>query len=161
MSAPHAVVIGGSRGLGRVVAQTLVDRGDRVSVISRRPDQTVQGTLQHAFDLESLNSTSADQLAAQVVETGGAVNYLIFCQRYRPGTDANASEAWQGEMQVSVTATDLLMQVFEPRFCTQGDRAVAVVSSVYAERVGARADLSQGQTCQSLSPVDTLSCSLV
>ena len=137
MSAPHAVVIGGSRGLGRVVAQTLVDRGDRVSVISRRPDQTVQGTLQHAFDLESLNSTSADQLAAQVVETGGAVNYLIFCQRYRPGTDANASEAWQGEMQVSVTATDLLMQVFEPRFCTQGDRAVAVVSSVYAERVGA------------------------
>ena len=137
MSAPHAVVIGGSRGLGRVVTQTLIDRGDRVTVISRRRDRNIEGALHYAFDLEHLTSASADQLAAQVAAACGPVNYLIFCQRYRPESGVSTSEAWQGEMQVSLTATDVLMQAFEKRFHGDGDRAVAVVSSVYAERVGA------------------------
>ena len=137
MSAPHAVVIGGSRGLGRVVTQTLIDSGDRVTVISRRRDRNIEGALHYAFDLEHLTSASADQLAAQVAAACGPVNYLIFCQRYRPESGVSTSEAWQGEMQVSLTATDVLMQAFEKRFHGDGDRAVAVVSSVYAERVGA------------------------
>ena len=37
MNAPHSVVFGGSRGIGRVVARAFADAGHQVSVISRNP----------------------------------------------------------------------------------------------------------------------------
>jgi NAD(P)-dependent dehydrogenase (short-subunit alcohol dehydrogenase family) len=75
--------------------------------------------------------SSATDIAGQVDALGGAIHYLVFCQRYR-GT----GDSWNGELQVTLTATQQLILAMQSRFATVGDRAVAVVSSVYASFVG-------------------------
>jgi NAD(P)-dependent dehydrogenase (short-subunit alcohol dehydrogenase family) len=128
----HAVVVGGTKGLGRVVAQRFLDRGCVVTVISRNPpmDHLLSERVSHVpCDLESL--TNAAEVADRVRAASGAVNYVVFCQRYR-----GAGDPWSGELQVSLTATKHLVLALQPLFATAGDRAVAVVSSVYARFVG-------------------------
>lgn len=125
----HVVVVGGSKGLGKAVSTRFADQGYAVTVISRNPP-TSETRLKHvAADLEAM--TSAETVVQEVLRAGGNIRYLIFCQRYR-GTD----DPWHGEIQVSLTATRLLINGFGDHFCQDGDRAIGVVSSVYAEFVG-------------------------
>lgn len=133
MSAPdHVVVVGGTRGLGRVVAQHFLDRGCAVTALSRNPPETKSApkALRHfAVDLEGLQD--AGPIVGGVLATGGPPRYLVFCQRYR-----GSGDPWQGEIQVSLNATRLLIEGFAQHFCSEGDRAIGIVSSVYAEAVG-------------------------
>lgn len=125
----HVVVVGGSKGLGKAVAERFVERGFAVTVISRhRPPAETR--LNHvAADLETM--ISSDAVVDDVVRLGGKIRYLIFCQRYR-----GSGDPWQGEIQVTLTATKLLINGFADHFCEHGDCAIGVVSSVYAEFVG-------------------------
>jgi NAD(P)-dependent dehydrogenase (short-subunit alcohol dehydrogenase family) len=125
----QVVVVGGSRGLGKAVAQRYLGLGYTVTVISRQKPADFAPTHHVAVDLEAM--TSGDEVVGQVVRLGGRIRYLIFSQRYR-GT----GDPWQGEIQVSLTATKLLVDGFAEHFCEDGDRAIGVVSSVYAEFVG-------------------------
>lgn len=128
-SSGHVVVVGGSKGLGKTVAERFVARGFSVTVISRSPP-LAEVRLNHVVaDLEAMRSSVA--VVDDVVRLGGKIRYLIFCQRYR-----GAGDPWQGELQVTLTATSLLMSGFADHFCPDGDRAIGVVSSVYAEFVG-------------------------
>ena len=128
----RAVVVGGTKGLGRVVVRRFLSRGYAVAVISRSPptDEELCARVAHVpCDLESL--TDATGVARRLEALGGAINYLVFCQRYR-----GKGDPWQGELQVSLTATQQLILALLSQFATTGDRAVAVVSSVYASFVG-------------------------
>ena len=125
----HVVVVGGSKGLGKAVSSRFAEQGYAVTVISRNPP-AAQARLNHvAADLETM--TSSEAVVQEVLRVGGNVRYLIFCQRYR-----GSGDTWQGEIQVSLTATRLLINGFSDHFCQDGDRAIGVVSSVYAEFVG-------------------------
>ena len=125
----HVVVVGGSKGLGREVANKFNEQGYKVTVLSRNPPVACTHLNHVAADLETM--TSSDAVVQDVLRIGGNIRYLIFCQRYRGGGDP-----WQGEIQVSLTATRLLINGFADLFCHDGDRAIGVVSSVYAEFVG-------------------------
>jgi NAD(P)-dependent dehydrogenase (short-subunit alcohol dehydrogenase family) len=128
----HVCVVGGTKGLGRVVVQHFLDRGCRVTAVSRNPPVagTVSKGLCHiAADLETL--ADAGDIVQRALGIGGPLRYLAFCQRYRGNGDP-----WQGEIQVGLTATRLLIEGFAENFCADGDRAIGVVSSVYAEAVG-------------------------
>lgn len=129
MSPDHVVVVGGTRGLGRVVAERFLARGCDVTAISRNPPEEASGIRHVAADLAALDS--AEATVAAVLAGGGPVRYLVFCQRYR-GT----GDAWQGEIQVGLTASRLLIEGLAPHFCAEGDRAIGLVSSVYANFVG-------------------------
>ena len=132
MTAQHAVVVGGSRGLGRIVVERLLARGCSVSVVSRqRPaDFPEQAHLRHfAADLE--NAASYAGLWTKIHDAGGPISYLVLSQRFR-GT----GDPWVGEIQVGLTASRDLIEGFSGHFAETGDRAVGVVSSVYAEYVG-------------------------
>lgn len=129
----HVVVVGGTRGLGAIVVQHFLARGARVTVLSRSRPPSLDGAqnVAHvAVDLETM--AAADPIAAQVAAAGGPVRYVVFCQRYR-GT----ADPWAGELQVSLTATRLLADAMRAHFVGEGDRALGVVSSVYADFVGA------------------------
>jgi NAD(P)-dependent dehydrogenase (short-subunit alcohol dehydrogenase family) len=125
----HVVVVGGSKGLGKAIAERFVESGHIVTVVSRnRP--TGDSRVNHvSADLETM--TSSDAVVEEAVRLGGKIRYLIFCQRYR-----GSGDPWQGEIQVSLTATRLMINGFAEHFCEDGDRAIGVVSSVYAEFVG-------------------------
>ncbi|HSW70684.1 MAG TPA: SDR family oxidoreductase [Gammaproteobacteria bacterium] len=128
----QVVVVGGTKGLGKVVVQRFLDRGYPVTVLSRKPSEQQDSNkgLRHvSVDLERLTETHS--IVQQVVAEGGPLRYLVFSQRYRGSEDP-----WVGELQVSLTATYLLIKAFADHFCSEDDKGVGVVSSVYADFVG-------------------------
>ena len=132
MNVQHAVVVGGTRGLGRVVVERFLTRGCAVSVVSRqRPaDFPEQATLRHfPADLERAEGFSG--LWSRIAAAGGPVNYLVLSQRFR-----GQGDPWAGEIQVGLTASRDLIEGFAAHFAETGDRAIGIVSSVYAEFVG-------------------------
>jgi NAD(P)-dependent dehydrogenase (short-subunit alcohol dehydrogenase family) len=124
----HVLVVGGTKGLGRVIAGRFAARNHKVTVLSRNKAEGA-GIGHIAADLELL--TNADAIVSEALKQGGPLRYLVFCQRYRGDGDA-----WQGEIQVGLTATKLLIEGFADHFAADGDRAIGVVSSVYADFVG-------------------------
>ena len=132
MTTQHAVVVGGTRGLGRIVVERFLARGCSVSVVSRRKpaDFPEQARLRHfAADLE--NSASLKGLWTQISNAGGFISYLVLSQRFR-----GEGDPWAGEIQVGLTASRDLIEGFAAHFAQTGDRAIGVVSSVYAKFVG-------------------------
>ncbi|WP_316189832.1 SDR family oxidoreductase [Bradyrhizobium sp. SZCCHNS1054] len=128
----HAVVVGGTRGLGRVIVERFLTRGCAVSVVSRQrpPDFPEQARLHHfRADLERAEGFAG--IWSRIVEAGGPIRYLVLSQRFR-----GEGDPWSGEIQVGLTATRDLIEGFAEHFATTDDCAIAVVSSVYAEFVG-------------------------
>ncbi|MET0219527.1 MAG: SDR family oxidoreductase, partial [Tardiphaga sp.] len=128
----HAVVVGGTRGLGRVVTERFLARGCAVSVVSRqRPDDFPdQADLRH-FPADLERSDGLTGLSRQITEAGGPIRYLVLSQRFR-----GQGDPWAGEIQVGLTASRDLIEGFSGHFADDGDRGIGVVSSVYAEFVG-------------------------
>ena len=136
----NIIIVGGSSGLGKVVAKAYANAGCRVLIISRkRPKFIDESELFFHFelDLAKIDSDKANLLALRVVEQIGKPSYVIFCQRYR-GEDRNFSN----ELFVSLTATEILIEALVPHFLNHGDRAIVTVSSVYADFVGSSQPLS-------------------
>jgi NAD(P)-dependent dehydrogenase (short-subunit alcohol dehydrogenase family) len=135
----HALIVGGTRGLGREVVRILASRGSQVSVIGRRDppegDRQIPNVRHWIADL--LDGEAALRAAESAVGRIGPLNYLIFCQRYR-GKDND----WAGEIQVSLTATKQLIEALAPKFAPEGDRGIVLVSSVFGDRVGEGQPLS-------------------
>lgn len=133
MSRGHAVIIGGTKGLGKVITAKLAERDLMTTVVSRWKPTESAGPRHVSVDLETLvDAGDAGRIVADILAGQSPLRYVAFCQRYR-GT----GDSWSGELQVGPTATRLLLDAFGPHFAADGDRAVAVVSSVYAEFVGA------------------------
>ncbi len=133
MSVGHALVLGGTKGLGRVVVERFLARGFQTTVVSRNPPASpLAAHVGHvAADLETMDSAAAEALLAEAVALGGPLSYLVFCQRYR-----GAGDVWAGEIQVGLTATKAVIEAAKPHFLPDADAAVGIVSSVYAEFVG-------------------------
>lgn len=132
MTVPHAVVVGGSRGLGRVVVERFLARGFAVSVVSRQRPEAFAGdvTWHHfPFDLEKGGDYSG--LFSEIARAAGAISYVVLSQRFR-----GKGDPWAGEIEVGLTASRHLIDACVGHFATAGDRAIGVVSSVYAEFVG-------------------------
>lgn len=134
MSHSHAVVVGGSRGLGLLVTDSFLARGMNVTVLSRTPaSQHIGNTrIRHVHvDLAQTASIQAALDGLPAALPGSGLNYLVLCQRYR-GED----DPWTGEIQVGLTASRQLIEGLTDSFSEVGDRAIGIVSSVYARFVG-------------------------
>ena len=130
----HSVVIGGSKGLGKAIAKKMISRGDMVSIISKNvPNNKIDDANYYQADLSNPESIL---VALQEIVTRGKINYLIFSQRYR-----GAGDSWVGEIEVSLTASKLIIDFLQDKFSTE-DNAILFVSSAFAEYVGAGQPLS-------------------
>lgn len=128
----HAVVVGGTRGLGRVVVERFLARGCAVSVVSRqRPDDFPDRSDLTHFPADLERSDSFAGLWREIADANGPIRYLVLSQRFR-----GQGDPWAGEIQVGLTASRDLIEGFSGHFTDDGDRAIGVVSSVYAEFVG-------------------------
>jgi NAD(P)-dependent dehydrogenase (short-subunit alcohol dehydrogenase family) len=128
----HSVVIGGTRGLGREVVRLFAERGDRVSVVGRRPpgdaDRGLPGVRFWAVDLT--NAAELVSVLDEIVASGGPVNYVVLVQRFKGDGDK-----WVGEMATSVTATKAVIEGLADRFEPEQSNAIVVVSSVVGQFV--------------------------
>lgn len=129
----HSLVIGGTKGLGRVVARQFAARGDVVSVIGRSatpPDDLNVG------DIRNYEADIDDQIALtraldDIVRDGGKLNYCVFLQRYR-----GKGDDWEGELQTTLTATKNVVEYLTAQFSESEDNGIVMVSSVFAKHVG-------------------------
>src|ERR1700735_837657 len=131
MTNDHTVVVGGTKGLGRLVVERFLARGFDVTVLSRQPAAEHAGNarIRHlAVDLARPETIAGVWTAA--CAAAGPLRYLALCQRFR-----GQGDPWAGEIEVGLNASRALIEGFGDHFCDSGDRAIAVVSSVYARFV--------------------------
>jgi len=128
----HSVIIGGTKGLGKIVACQFAARGDTVSVIGRTE------LLPETFDVKNIRFYKADINDPQaidialnaLVKDNGKANYCVFLQRYR-GKD----DDWMGEIQTTLTATKNIIEHLIPQFSQAGDNGIIMVSSVFSKYI--------------------------
>lgn len=129
----HSLIIGGTRGLGREVVKLFSAAGHTVSIIGRREpaaqDRDIPNTYFHIADLADPEGLKA--ALAEAVKAQGKLSYLVFCQRYR-GKD----DDWQGEFDITLTATKVTVEALQDEFETSGDKGIVMVSSVFGDYVG-------------------------
>jgi NAD(P)-dependent dehydrogenase (short-subunit alcohol dehydrogenase family) len=133
MNNSHTLIIGGTRGLGLELARLLCERQRAVTVLGRSapPSDALALKGLHAVQADLRDAAACDAAIASAIQTHGPLHYVVFAQRFR-GQD----DAWKGEMDVSLDATRRLVEQLVPHMTKDGDRAFAMVSSVFGDRVG-------------------------
>lgn len=104
-----AVVTGGARGIGKVIAEEFQKEGARVCVIDRLPGDHFVGDLADPAVLEAF--------ARQVIAEHGHVDYLINnALPLMKGIDTCTYEEFNYALRVGVTAPFYLAKLFAPHF---------------------------------------------
>lgn len=129
----HSLVIGGTKGLGRVVTRMFAGRGDTVSVLGRSdlPPEDMKTGAVSSFRADINDKENVLRALDEIVAASGPINYCVFLQRYR-GKD----DDWAGELQTTLTATRTIVDHITPRFSGDDDNGIVMVSSVFAKYVG-------------------------
>ena len=134
----HSIVVGGTKGLGRVLAEQFANRGDRVSVLARQePAENARTKGAHYWSVDLGDSQATDVALENAVAENGAPSYLVFCQRYR-----GKGDDWTGEIETSLSASRHIVELLQDKFAKDGDRGIVFVSSVFGDRVGEGQPLS-------------------
>jgi NAD(P)-dependent dehydrogenase (short-subunit alcohol dehydrogenase family) len=122
----HAIIVGGTKGVGRELAGLFAAAGQHVTAVGRNPGEfpavtggAIEGFPGSAEEPEALLAALRKQ-----IEKRGRVSSLVFLQRYRGNGDA-----WAGELAVAMTATKTLIEGLVSHFDPEGDRAICVVTS--------------------------------
>ncbi|MBI5625218.1 MAG: SDR family oxidoreductase [Elusimicrobia bacterium] len=122
---PHSIVVGGTRGSGRALVRLLSRQGHSVSVIGRHSSPADRGLPHVRFVRADLaNARCLPGLRISILAWGGQIDNLVFFQRYR-GT----SDAWAGELNVSLTATKTLIESLAGSFHKDGVKSIVVIGS--------------------------------
>jgi 3-oxoacyl-[acyl-carrier protein] reductase len=129
------VVGGGSRGLGRAVAQTLVEEGARVILVSRDEDALSDaaaelGDAAVSFAADLADAAAVDALAARVsAEAGGLDGVLVNAGGPPPGGALDLSdEQWEGAFRLLIGGPVRLLRALVPR-CNEGASILFITSS--------------------------------
>jgi NAD(P)-dependent dehydrogenase (short-subunit alcohol dehydrogenase family) len=120
----HLVVVGGSRGLGKAFAAEAASLGYTVSVLSR----TQTGPGHYACDITQ--PADVARVMAEVHREQGDISNLAFFQRFR-----GEGDAWEGELQTSLTGTRTVIEASLPLFASAGSRSIVMISSIAAQFV--------------------------
>ena len=135
---PRAVVIGGSRGIGRAVVLRLADDGYRVLATGRDPDALERLHVEAAergADVETLVADATDEPAAQALaDRAGPTDALVF----NAGASAAAPldrtdlQTWEHLLRVNATAAFLALRAFVPAMVARGRGRAVVIASTAA-----------------------------
>lgn len=127
MKKPHVVILGGTRGLGRVLARLFAAQGMRVSVIGgRAPEKSDRRWRDVSFFQADLTDEKAtEKVLAAIVKGGGKANYVVFAQRYR----GEKRRSWDGELALMLSVPRRVLSWMEGRFAATGDRGVVLIGS--------------------------------
>jgi len=90
------LIIGGTKGIGSIIKQVLVERGDHVYTASRR-------------DLSDPNHFKIDLPNQIEIDDTIKLNYLIFSHRYR-------GHEWDEDFSITVKAVDILINQLKDLF---------------------------------------------
>jgi NAD(P)-dependent dehydrogenase (short-subunit alcohol dehydrogenase family) len=130
MQNSHALIVGGTRGMGRSLVERFLKEGRSVSILARRPP-TDEAQAQHELtQYWQADITKPDELhpiLSQIIRSRGKLQSLVFLQRHR-----GEGDAWEGELAVSVTATKDIIEFLSRNF-VEDQGAIVVVNSNASE----------------------------
>jgi NAD(P)-dependent dehydrogenase (short-subunit alcohol dehydrogenase family) len=135
-----AIVTGGTRGIGRAIAEGLARAGASVTVASRKPDACAEteewlrtigsgalGVAAHMGDLDALQS-----VVDRTVETFGRLDILVnnAANGMTLPTSKLTPEAWEKSFDVNLRGPVFLAKAAYPRLCESPHAAILNVISV-------------------------------
>jgi NAD(P)-dependent dehydrogenase (short-subunit alcohol dehydrogenase family) len=134
----HALIIGGTKGAGRVAARMLRSEGYTVSVIARRrPATAAQRTPGVRYwEADVANVETVRPVLKNILSKCGKITSLLFFQRFR-----GEGDTWLGEFNISLTATARLIEMLVDEFDLK-DCGVVMVSSINAHFISPSLPLS-------------------
>lgn len=139
MKRKHTLVVGGTRGTGRVVVKTLAQEDHIVSVIGRKTfiesDRHIPNVEYWLLDL--LDKDGRTKALTEMVNKNGKLNNLIFFQRYRDDGDD-----WSGEIETSLTATKQIIDCVVDEFDDTSEKCIVIVSSIASHFIAAEQPIS-------------------
>jgi NAD(P)-dependent dehydrogenase (short-subunit alcohol dehydrogenase family) len=140
LSGRVAVVVGGTSGIGRVLALGLADAGANVVATARRADlvdsvaseieQRGRQTVRLTSDVSDM--ASLDQVRAACMEAFGRIDILLCVAgitRRTPTLDMH-EEDWQRILDTNVTGTLRACQVFGRQMIAQGSGRIITIASL-------------------------------
>lgn len=126
MQSKHIVVVGGTSGSGRVLVRRFSEHQNRVSLLGRHPSPEVQQQFPgiRFYQVDLGNITDVLNVIKKFVADNGKITHLIFYQRFR-----GEGDNWEGELQISLTATKIIIEMCTELFDGSDENSIIVVSS--------------------------------
>lgn len=151
------VVTGGTRGIGRGIAERLHAEGARVSVCARGE---VGGAAPYAEHAAQCDVTDAQALAAYVNDAAAALGGLDAVVANAGGSSGSAAllettaEDWRRTLDLNVVHAAVLIAAALPHLRASGGGAALVISSISAARPQPKAQYAAAKAAQ----VQLVSC---
>ncbi|SPT52478.1 3-oxoacyl-[acyl-carrier-protein] reductase FabG [Actinomyces bovis] len=133
---PRSVLVtGASRGIGRAVAQTMLDAGEQVVGISRS-GEAPEGALGLAADVT--DEAAIDEAVAKAEAENGPIEVLVACAGIaRDSLAARTSDAtWESMLKTDLTGVFRTVRAVLPQMMRARSGRIILVSSVVASRGG-------------------------
>ena len=139
-----AVVTGGTKGIGRAIAQALAEAGADIAVVSRNPDKGIEKAvsalgrryMHYAADLTDRNQTR--EVVPAVLRMMGAINILVNNSgiiRRAPAVDYSETD-WDATIEIDLTSAFILCQGCGQIMLKKGKGKIINIASVLALQGG-------------------------
>jgi NAD(P)-dependent dehydrogenase (short-subunit alcohol dehydrogenase family) len=148
MTENHAIVVGGTRGLGRGIVELWAEGSTPLSVMGRRLPETTAPFVREGIRYYAADVTQPESLFPvlnQIVETTGLVSRLVFSQRYRGTGDTLGGELEGGQLiaaeqplgyHVNKAALDQLVRFYAVQLASRGIRVNGVAPNLVEKEEG-------------------------
>lgn len=139
MRRKHSLIIGGTRGIGRALVRALAGKGRNVSVIGKHAPEKKDLKMPrvHYWTTNLLSQKNIEKVLTRIISRNGKLDNVVFFQRYR-GT----GDKWKNDIGISLTATKHIIEHLIDKFDVQGERSIAIVSSLLSRYVGSEQPVS-------------------
>jgi NAD(P)-dependent dehydrogenase (short-subunit alcohol dehydrogenase family) len=139
MTSNHAVVVGGTRGLGRGLVELWSEGTDVISIIGRREPSTTLPLMREGIRHYSADITQPGSIIPalnEIVRVSGPISRLVFSQRYR-----GSGDTLDQELEVGLKGTQRIIDQLVERTQFADRAAIVVISSVCSHLIAAEQPL--------------------
>ncbi len=139
----HALVTGGSRGIGAAIARRLADSGARLTLLGRdaarvtaMAESLPPAALAHAIAADVTDTESVAQAFASATEHHGAVDILVNNAGAAESAPLHrtSDELWRHMLEVNLTGTFLCTRAVLPQMLATGQGRIVNVASTAGQR---------------------------
>jgi NAD(P)-dependent dehydrogenase (short-subunit alcohol dehydrogenase family) len=127
----RALIVGGTRGIGRVLADRWAAAGKSVSVIARTPpERTEPLPMWHFWSADLCATAELRAILKELCATSGTPDEVVYFQRARGATDD-----WDAELATTLTGTQTILEALSPQWSAARRPSVVMVGSLAARQV--------------------------